>query len=664
MRTGRVNIRFLLLLTAIIIGVVGIGGFLFALNYMNDAGRNIVQGDTYFEKGELRKALDYYGRAINKDPGNGEYLKKLEKTLLMIQPETLSEANELYGMYIGILRRGPDQEPRDADGHLRLLAELQKNARVIGEIDNWRTVERAAENMVSRVDPDSPKRWLGRAYLGFAQQRMAFTREEAQRAVEELMIVTENAPTIDLAWRGLIAAQLKVAIEVENAINTEAAEQYYVDADSSIRRALESVPDGPEIATIVAYRLSLDRDSEERMRVAAGRDLTTPYRVSNEELATAAQRIVTNLEGTTDMGQVIEAERILRRMGWVDGPNLGIQVIESYLKEVPDDDYIRLQLARLKYGVMSFDEAEELARQVLDAPRMTVGLLARIQPAIRQGAASLECDIAFRRWTGIDPDDTTLLAEHVATLREARDLLVSLTDNAEDDELVLKADAKLAYAEGNFTRCATLFDRLKRENTEGLKEAESYMILASALGKLGQTGSVMQNLQEAAARAPGNPTIAIEIARVLMRVKKYDDADRIIESILAQRPDFPAALAAKEASTRMRNRDAGIIVDPVNAVLAKAQELAKSGDLEAARAMLEASYNGDGRDAPLIITGYTLILMDMGRLDEARSVVSDGVSRFPDDKNLEALLVRLDTPDPVDSIVEYVTTVLKLEPLE
>ncbi|MEM7227662.1 MAG: tetratricopeptide repeat protein [Planctomycetota bacterium] len=658
MASGRVNTKFLLLLGMIVLGIIGVGGFLYALNYRGDSARNMAKAEALYQDGKLREAFEQYGRAVNKNPGDAVALEKLKKVLLQIRPESRSEAAERYSRYLGILRRRPDQNPADVEGHQLLIQEQHTFARMFGGEQSWQAVRRSAENMWDRLPPDVPERQWGRMHMGFAMMRLAITSAELEEAINTLRVVTEKNPDLDLAWAGLIAAQLRLAIDTENAGNTELSEQAYADADGSIMAAMEAVPDGPETATIVVFRESLGRDAEEGERRRERVDRNVPFEYSNERLADAADHAIKCLATSDNMGLINESERILSRMRWVEGPTRAATVLEEYLERHPEDDNKRLRLAQLKYILDDLEMSEELAQAVTDAQPMTVGILSRGQHQFRQQAASLLNDIAFRAHVrGEDGDKPETFKEVEAT----RDRLLAFTEFPEDDLLVMKADAKLAYAQRNYSQAANLFERVDRASDNGLRESESMLLLADALYRIDQKNSSLSWLEKCADLYPGDGRVYVNISRLRRELTEFDSALELMDELIALDPNYEPAREERNRVLAAMQRSEGIVADEVEAMLIRAADLSRAGNLAEARDLVLDRYNRGGNEDVRIATALAMLEFDLGNRDEALALTNSALADFPDSNILQSLKSNLELGDPLDSLEYHVWEVKKAE---
>ncbi|MEE9533430.1 MAG: hypothetical protein V3W06_03350, partial [Acidimicrobiia bacterium] len=169
---ARVNTRFVLILSFSIVSIVGLVGGLWFLKIRGDATRNINAGDQLMAQGDYSRAVQMYGRAVNKEPENLNHLSKIEEAILHVRPKTQDEVAELYARRVGVLRHRIRYQTQDADVHLRLLREFHRAARLFNRVDLWQELANAAEEMWEQVPARDPKRVYARLYRGMANSRM------------------------------------------------------------------------------------------------------------------------------------------------------------------------------------------------------------------------------------------------------------------------------------------------------------------------------------------------------------------------------------------------------------------------------------------------------------------------------------------------------------
>src|SRR5687768_5992219 len=97
---AKVNTRFVLGLVLALGAALALLGGVYVLKLKGDATRSQRKGAEAMARGDFKTAYDQYGRALDKDPGNPEYLKNIMEALASIVPETAGEAGEYYSRYV------------------------------------------------------------------------------------------------------------------------------------------------------------------------------------------------------------------------------------------------------------------------------------------------------------------------------------------------------------------------------------------------------------------------------------------------------------------------------------------------------------------------------------------------------------------------------------
>src|SRR5688500_3439884 len=115
---SKVNTKFVLSLFIILaLASASIAG-LYGLQVRGSAARHAARGEEAYAAGDLRRAYDAYGGAVSKEPGNLQYVGRLEEILRQRRPQTAAEAHELYISLVSILKHNARHHPGDAEHHL------------------------------------------------------------------------------------------------------------------------------------------------------------------------------------------------------------------------------------------------------------------------------------------------------------------------------------------------------------------------------------------------------------------------------------------------------------------------------------------------------------------------------------------------------------------
>ena len=84
---SKVNTRFILLFVLLLGLALALLGGVYVLRLRGDATRNFRRGEEAFAKGDYKAASDQFGRALHKEPGNAEYLQRLEASIVKLVPQ-------------------------------------------------------------------------------------------------------------------------------------------------------------------------------------------------------------------------------------------------------------------------------------------------------------------------------------------------------------------------------------------------------------------------------------------------------------------------------------------------------------------------------------------------------------------------------------------------
>src|SRR6185503_4051829 len=85
---SKVNTKFIVIVVMTLGAAALIIGGLAYFNMRTDAKRSARLAAEAEGAGDLKRALDYWGRAISKEPGNNEYLHGVERMLVQMKPTT------------------------------------------------------------------------------------------------------------------------------------------------------------------------------------------------------------------------------------------------------------------------------------------------------------------------------------------------------------------------------------------------------------------------------------------------------------------------------------------------------------------------------------------------------------------------------------------------
>lgn len=632
MATTKVNTKFLLILV-VVLGLAGtVLGGLYMMNVRQSAKLNVARGDKALAEGDLERAISYYGRAVKREPGNAEYLRKYEQAVLQQVPSTADEAAKFYRDWLGVLAHRVHFNPTVTEHHLALIRQLAANARQTNATGMWEQVTEAADRMLRETPADSPERVEARAYRALSQFRMFSIRTQdeliaAQRDVEQLI---EEAPTSDLVWATALTGQMILTERMrgDGATQTILAEQTQKTADL-VRRAMQAVPEGPETARLNLLWLIVNRSEN----LAA---------VSDGEVLDAAEHLISLLNAETSPALMNEAVSLLAVIPQ-HGLSMAINVLEDYLAANPDALNMRLMLARFRYRNDELDAAERTAQQVLDAPTLPTSFVSQLQFHLRASAAAVLVDVRYRRWEQASEDQREAILK---TIEDARQTLAAHIADPVNDPLIVFTDGKIAFAKGDFNKASACFERLIREGRAD--DPELLMFSARSLERIGQFGLAHERLSAVVAMRPG--IVPWVLAKARMEVQMGQDS-RAAATLAGLPPEVQADPEVQQLRASIEARLRGEEVpedDPVAAVIVQADTAMSRGEQDVARSLLIAALERNPDDLRLL-QFLTHLEIRAGQRDQARMHLERAMAIAPDNELLRQMEFSLRYDDPIEA---------------
>lgn len=637
---ARVNTRFVLILSFSIFSIVGLVGGLWVLKIRGDATRNIRAGDQLMAQGDYSLAVQMYGRAVNKEPGSLDHLRKMEKAILRVRPSTQGDVEELYARRVGVLRHRVRYRGQDAEVHLSLLRELHRAARFVNRAVLWQELANVAEEMWEQVPASDPKRIHARLYRGMANSHMMTPRSETDTGIRELSSDLESfvdsVPRDDLGWAALAWSQLSIALHLELDGQTSQALTWFSRLEETLDRAEapDAAPDGPEIARIAAGYF-------------ATRYLADPESVDPDEMRAAIDRMVQLVPRSTEPQLLPQVVEILRQVNDAQGASRGIRLLEQFLEENPESHYHRMLLAELYFRNDDLEAAHGASEEIVAARPVPVSLLSRIQHRLRIRAASLIVDIQYQRWERAE--DAEKNAQRRA-IEDARTDLASLMVDPEREPLWLRAEGKLAYIKRDYRTAAARFEQIVK--LQGTGDFETLWYGSSALEELGELGLALERLDAAIKQRPRQVPLLVAKIRLQAKMGRFADAQETLDRAKAIAPDHES-LGELTSLIQLRIPGSGPEpADPLTRARAAAQKAFDEGDVETARATLLSQLKERPDHVGLLIQLMAVELRD-GRSEQARAYVDRAVASNPENWILRRYQVRLQQDDRTEVMKQY-----------
>ncbi|MCH2138083.1 MAG: tetratricopeptide repeat protein [Phycisphaerales bacterium] len=668
-KKGQLNTRLLMIIGLSAMIVAGICGALFFLHVKGSVSRNLHAGAAYLEEGNWDKAQRAYGRVVRKEPSNDEGINGLLSVYDVWIPETREHSQDLKRQHFGVVVHDMRYHPGDDARAITAMEMAFVNARSLGGDQAWRALQDLANVVREEYAPDSDAAvealyYQAIARLALETERFTSERDDQGNVVfpgeVELVAFLDARPGDDEGMAQLAFGRMAVArrLGLEEQFQQEA--RNLALAEATFEEALAQNPDGP--ATLIAYiRHLLLHDlvtvSREERQVGT---LTTEERDAVlTELASRLDQVQAVLQGQDDPDPFLLADfaQFVRLADRENGHARVQEVLQQYLRTHPDADLRRLELADSLLAQGDREGATAEAQIVLDAPSRAVAKGAAEQYLTKGIASKKLFDIAFDSWTAVESQDK---AKAIADAKAARDLLVQHLQGDDSNLMIVEADGRVAFMEGDYRAAAS---KLEQASKGGLVDAGVLRINAAALEEIGQPGLAIERLEQAVQLRPASVGNRALLAGLLGRQGRVVEALQIL-SVIPERTmeGNPAAVRLRDSLRAMLvaegQGDVGEISNPVLLAITQANALYKDGKPAEARDTLLAIIETHADDPGILgaMVAAAQFHSFLGEQAESLAMVDRAIAIRPDDDRLQTLRASLAIDDPIERVLRYVET--------
>ncbi|MFW5682036.1 MAG: tetratricopeptide repeat protein, partial [Phycisphaeraceae bacterium] len=548
----RVNKRFVLLLFAVMVLLVGgLAAFYFAF-VRTTPEENRRQAEIFFAQGEYNRALQYIGKAVHKRNDDVDLIYRYVEMLWLTEVDTAADAGDRLKHIIDLHRRTVEAQPRDEqilNRLYRLLYDLATKQEMGGFYMGW--LGDLAQVKLSSVS-EGPIADVARRYRGISlttQLDPDSSPQNHQRAFEDLQHALEVNPDDHLAAHYLARWTLIEADRLQQErTSSERIEELRESAYELSRQTLAD-PEAPRRLERLALHAEL-----------LGSDELTAY--AQERAA-----VLSELEGhlrehrkprwlfAETARQLYNAQRSALAAPRADDR-----------EDVRDLSLIRRAIALLELGSQAFPDDATLHRL-----RGQLLAIERPDDAIEAFRAAVEIDETGRALEVLRAaraEDVSRIAIGNLLLAKADALDSSAARQAIYDEVQSHVEAVEQSNAGN-PAATLLLGRLqlaRGENQQALatldrasklynhRNVEALRLLASASERLGQWGNTQRQLERLIALVPNSPRHWLALAEAQLRSKNLQAAMESFEQARSLAPDHPG-LPLLEARLAAAARD-------------------------------------------------------------------------------------------------------------
>ncbi len=658
----KVNKKFLFITIASLLVLVGAVTALSIYSSLKSAERNITQGiafvaeaDAAHAAGDLdaehlarEKAVDRFGRAVDKDGSRRDYLEYLLDALLKTTPkDEISYTDRYNGTYFAALGKLASLDLSDAELSLRFLeARNEWVTRQMNSAEAFESIISIADEKLEYLDRqlDDPRVTKIRGYRGIAQVsrmfRTAVPTGKREDALEDLKAAYAANP--DFLDAGLNISKWHLAEREVHQVNgrDDLAEYEFEEAQKAILAFQNDHPDH-----IVAELLQLDFPMLSQAAQSARPDVI--QLLMNQRAKAAAETFKKVQAMPAGEIEAYDIELLLARVGDEVDQADQVALVTREVAAHPSDSRWLLTLGQVLQRANQRDKALEVFQRVIDLPTPPLSLEGLLLPGYRRQAAAAQTTTWLIEYTLATTEE-----ERESALQEAkksRDTLGQRLGVRGQSQLKL-IDARLALIDSNYAEATVLLSELQRE--VGANDEVTYLLATSLMAE-NALGDARQLFEQLVTSGYRHDLTLPRLADVYLRLGDAEQAVTMLERAVAVAPDNESLRKKlREVETFLiaaGNTDATIDAENLDPIVQKLMAIRQAeidDDQEAVARLLNEAYAAFPTDKRII---RRMVQLKMIRDDRegALSIVQEALRQLPDDPEMMRYKISLGYDDPI-----------------
>lgn len=664
---NQVNKKFVLILAGSIVAACLVLAFLASYVLASRAPKLVAEGDELLMRGEFVQAASKYSRAVNKNPGNNEWLDKWRVALLQTTPATEGAYEQAYNQYRGLMGRMAENQPGNPEAQLAFLMILEDRIRRFdgGSEQGLLAFESVIDQRINGLEgaitqmsdgPEKQASQMGvsrlRGMRGLAgASRIERTRiepEEIQRIIADLEAGIEVDPD---DWRYPHALTRIHREELSRMIRTGRSLPEEVAAaralvDSSLASLIERFGDVPQV-----QYLRIVTEGDDRFAAATTRESRTEaIERTREDFRGLLSSLMEADANQLDQDLLGQVSANVRRFTMQDEYDSMLSVFDRAVESSPNNSQLIFLKAEFLQEIRRLDEAMEVYSSIGEMQRPPVSLdglvLERVKILALNGQVRT---MIVKHELESDPQAKS------EALAQAKEYLKNLEAQTGIiyEGLVKRRRGEIALLEGNYGQAVSIFSELVDE--VGNTDPTIMRPIAQALIQLGNTGEARRIFEDLLAAGQRDIQTLLITSELEIALRNFARAELLLEEVLRVDPGNSRAterLALVKAAVSGDESQIGAVNPVVSALLEGRRQIA-AGEISAARSTLvDALQNAPGDER--LVRELVGIDLSEGDRDLALSRVEAALLANPDSGQLRAMREGIAVADPLEAALRIV----------
>lgn len=643
---NRVNVKFVVILSAVLVVISGGVALLAARVVLKSAEDQVELGDIAVQAGDFRAAEGHYSRAVAKDNWNKEYLRKWIDAMEQVVPSSeLLFRERFFSDYIPAYRQLAAADPDNSADQLLYLnlrlrtAELSGGynagvfSQIVDEADKY-----IEHHEATRQDENSW--WPLRRYNAIATSlavaaNTAPTSEVLSAAVQDSRAVLEVQPADYRTAQSLYEILAYQADQLERQ-QVPGATEARAAANEFVTSYVDLTAPGSD-SRLAAELINLNnhmRRIQREVQASVPVDRVAPeFARRLSELAPAAEAIFERLANaqltphSDHIGRLVQLERTL-----LPDSNLQqvTQILDRALRERPTEAELLKQKALLQMAQSNTEAAIETYKAIEQLPPSALNLNGLMRIVYRDDATYQLAELYYVLAEGAANEE-----QRTAYLDQVRSVRAKLAERLASDSPGLQlVDIRIALAEGKINEAQAMLERLNQQTN--FQNEQALWLAGASAAQNRQPGLARDRFRALVDLSPRNARYRLALGDVERNLGNSAEALthlRVVQEIDPSNQTVREQVETLEKLTGQRTVD-----DPVEAAIFEATRIAEGNASNlpnpmAAIERLNQAVQTLGTDPRLISTLARQQLL-LGQMDQALVTAEAGVAANPEDENL------------------------------
>ncbi len=649
---SRVNTKLVVALVAGVIAVcvVGIGLYSFVLK--RGPEDNVRAGDKAMADGEYGVAKNMYGRAVNRDPNNVEWLQKYRSAIEAWTPDTETVyKNEFQTAWQPMLRAMAIAQQTNIDASLEYLELVYRMTEMRGfdpaAVSNLERETVALVSNMQMANPDDTqvnrlRRFRALAYVNLIQNTQLLSTDVMEQTRDDLVTALDADAEDGAMSVGLMIFDQSAA---KGELAASRWDGYLAKMEEAKKHLTFHLLEDPDDPMVIQSLLAVEID----MAFEQIRRNTTAGVARREAVAASARSFIPKVEEmfesllqTSDPLDLAIISRVSRIEQGVDPDARNrrtVALVEKMLEGDPEDSSALAFLANTLKTRGDLVEAAVAYERLTEQPHMSVGLPGMIRMHHQTQAYRMLAEIALQQAGEIRSDDEAAAAQYVAQAKVNRDEYAERVGLS--DPQLLYIDALIADANGDIRGSLVLFQRYIQSlpTDQATARVQGLWMQGQAAARLNEHGRARESFKELLNLRPEAPFAIIALAQSEMALANPQEA-------LAQFRLANSLMPGNEAVVeQIRKLEIGLGLvasdDPIEQALAESRAALGGSATQASNSILAKQILQDAIAthgyAPDLARELATIFMMERNLDAAKEALGKSLESNPDDETLVRL---------------------------